>query len=59
MGREVATDGGTQFMTMEELENMPRIARSALDTGATALLSSSVIKKDNDTTNGTISKGFG
>ena len=51
---ELTTDGNTRFVTKEELENMPRIAGSATDGAATAMLSSSTIKKENDTTNGTI-----
>jgi hypothetical protein len=53
---EVTIDGRSQFMTKDELESLERVT-SAQDTPAA--LSSSVIKKGNDTVNGTIVKGFG
>jgi hypothetical protein len=51
---EVTTGSGTHFVTQDELDKMAPIASRAPGGAATAMLSGSVTKKENDTTSGTI-----
>ena len=57
---EVSTHGGTQFMSKEELENIPHLAAFVQSAAAaSAQTSSSVIKQQADTAGSVIVKGFG